>query len=66
MELLKLKSSYMKKLIGLLIILLCLYLLDKKVQNDAQTIKDVPAYDQYEEDAINKQRDLDTLQILNH
>jgi hypothetical protein len=36
------------------------------VQNDAQTIKDVPAYDQYEEDAINKQRDLDTLQILNH
>jgi hypothetical protein len=56
----------MKKLIGLLIILLCLYLLDKKVQNDAQTIKDVSAYDQYEEDAINKQRDLDTLKILNH
>jgi hypothetical protein len=57
----------MKQVTGLTVILLCLWLLDTLVHNEGQRNENKASnYDQYEEDAINKQRDLDTLKILNH
>lgn len=50
----------MKKFIGFIVILICLYLLDKENHNEGEQQQITPKYDQYETDCINKQNDLDS------
>jgi hypothetical protein len=54
----------MKKLTGFTVFLLCLWLLDIAMHNEGQGNNNKASnYDQYEEDVINRQCDLDTFKI---